>query len=146
MNGGIAETLLDEGVPMEDIEKFFQVYGGLPLYIPKHFDPVHAIAAEVGTVLAKTLSNIYGGTQPVIPTGEELRRQKMRLRVRQLCKDGKNSHEIARQCRLHLRQVYRIVSGMDPADRPSRDHPDQTYFCGCAPSSLHHNEHPNLPR
>ena len=141
MNGtGIVETLLEEGVPMEEIERFLHVFGGLPLYIPKHFDPSHQISVEAGAVLAETLSNIYGGTQPVIPTGVQLRRESIYRSVRKLAKEGNNSHEIARKCKLHLRQVYRIVSKMDPADRPVRDHPDQTYFCGCAPASMRQNE------
>ncbi len=133
MTGGIVETLIDEGVPMADIERLLKAFGGLPLYIPKAFDPNHAIAAEAGTVLAETLSAIYGGTQPVIPTGEELRRERSRLEVRRLAKKGCNAHEIVRECRavgciLHLRQVYRILSRMDAADRPPKEDPRQQYL------------------
>ncbi len=133
MIGGIVETLLDEGIPIQDIERLLNAFGGLPLYIPKSLDPNHPIAAEAGTVLAETLSAIYGGTQPVIPTGEELHRQRISLEVRGLAKKGHNAHEIVRECRadghkLHLRQVYRILSRMDAADRPPKEDPRQQYL------------------
>ena len=133
MNYGIAEALMDQGVSLEDIERLFQVYGGLPLYVPKNFDPDHTIAVEVGAAVAMALCSVYGGSQPVIPLGEELHRNKVRLEVRGLAKSGKNAHEIVRLLRgrgtrLHLRQVYRIVSRMDAADRPPKEDPRQQYF------------------
>ena len=129
MNPGIVETLLDNGVSEPDIERFLKAFGGLPLYIPVRFDPSHPIAVAAGEQIASVLCSIYSGEQPVMPTGAELHRQKKNARVRQLARDGKNCHEIARETRLHLRQVYRIVSRMDPAERPPKEDPNQLYFC-----------------
>ncbi len=128
MNYGIVETLLDEGVPLDEIEKFLSVFGGLPLYIPKYFDPSHAIALEGGPNVAETLCRIYGGSQPVIPTGMVLQQQKKQRLAQKLKISGLNNHEIARRCGLHLRQVYRIVSRMDPNVLPPKEDPRQQYL------------------
>lgn len=122
---GMVETLLAEGVPLAEIERLLEVFGGTALYIPKHFDPSNRIAAEAGHSVAYALSRIYGGTQPVIPTGEELRRRAVRARARKLAAEGASHNEIARKCRLHLRQVYRIVAEMDASELPPKEDPRQ---------------------
>lgn len=85
--------------------------GGRHVYIPQTVPSDHPLALEVGAEAAAWLSERYGGDYLQVPRAgrymQALRDAEIRRRRE---RDGMSAERLASEYRLHVRQIWRILS------------------------------------
>lgn len=115
----ICEMLLADGVPLEQVLRLLDRWGGLPLSIPRAAAADHPIASAAGAAAMESLCRHFPGERLVMPLGRAVRRELLRREVVALIESGLNRAQIARQLGLHLRQVQRLGNSAPHIDIPS---------------------------
>lgn len=92
-------------------------WGGIPLHIPSHPGPEHAISQQAGLEAAHKLAGQYGGDTLDVARGVGALRCMRNREIVQLYDDGMSASKIARRFGLSRRQIFNILGTPLPEER-----------------------------
>jgi Mor family transcriptional regulator len=98
-----------DSLPLADLLKLSEVYGGTRLYIPKTLHESHALAASLGEDAARRLIEFAGGDEVAVPLCHKARRLVRCREAWQLHEHGQTLAVIAKHFRVTDRTVMEMI-------------------------------------
>jgi hypothetical protein len=83
--------------------------GGVPIHIPSQPRGADLLTRALGMPTARALAAIFGGNTITVPNGN--REEPHKGRILRLLSEGKSKSEIALECGVTLRYVFKLAEG-----------------------------------
>lgn len=99
------------GLPLADLLRLSEAYGGTHLYVPMRLEKSDALVSALGEDATRRLIAYCGGCYLSVPVCEKVRRLLLQREARSLHREGKTLNEIALAMRVTSRTIQTWIRG-----------------------------------